>query len=566
MTTDNEARDYHGRWTAGADGGGVPGETRNVAFHGTTQAFEKFKPGDPAEFMLDRALGPHFAKDPEIANSFTLDRINGRDVGAKEGGRIIPVVLSPDEKFITADQPRYDWAKDKEVAPDKEWSVRATDQNVIEKMVATEGFKKDPAILERYLEQARAIPADKAPGIARDLVEGKKVNLDGMDQDLNRFVNNYGGRPYNDADRAEVIKLAKQSWMANGYEGIKYINTSPMENATAKNPTSYIVFDPDKTVSPLYGDQHHPETQKYLDQYDSTEPTNYHPSETPKDTPESAVAHAQQIAGSYKPLEGLPQPVMNLKDGHYQPGPVASLKDAAAAYMKKAGMTYEPIQKYQPADPVQGAKIAQAFEQMKHDPDNPAVKASYDALAKETMAQWQAIKDTGLKVDWIKPGQADPYADTPRSAERDVTVNNHWWGFPTDEGFGSDPNLKGNPLLKDSGEVIGGRHASVNDVFRVVHDIFGHIKDGNGFTPSGEDNAWRGHYAMFSPLARAALTTETRGQTNWVNFGPHGIDNRAKLYGSGAVSSNTGGSGVIYAPQKIGLLPQWAQDGAKDRP
>ena len=208
MTTENEARDYHGRWTAG--GGGVPGETRNVAFHGTTKSFEKFLPGNPGEFMLDRALGPHFAADPEIANSFTLERVNGRDIGAKEGGRIIPVVLPSDDKFITADQPRYDWAKDKDIPPEKEWSVRTTDQNVIEKMVAMEGFKKDPALLERYLEQARAIPADKAPGIAADLVAGKKVNLEGMDQDLNRFVINYGGRPYNDADRARFIDLAMQ--------------------------------------------------------------------------------------------------------------------------------------------------------------------------------------------------------------------------------------------------------------------------------------------------------------------------------------------------------------------
>lgn len=69
--------------------------------------------------------------------------------------------------------------------------------------------------------------------------------------------------------------------------------------------------------------------------------------------------------------------------------------------------------------------------------------------------------------------------------------------------------------------------------------MYGHIKDGNGFTPSGEDNAWRSHYAMFSPAARPAMTTETRGQSDWVNFGPHGADNRSKLYGAGAVSSNT---------------------------
>lgn len=279
---------------------------------------------------------------------------------------------------------------------------------------------------------------------------------------------------------------------------------------------------------------------------------------------QQAKMHAQMIANGRAPLKGLPQVPMKLKDGWYVPGPMDRLHNAAEDYMQKAGLPYDPPKTYQMADPVQGAKIAQAFETMQHNPDDPATKASYDALAKETMAQWQAIKATGLKVDWIKPGQADPYADTPRSAERDVSENNHWWGFPTDEGFGSDPSLKNNPMLRDSGETIGGRPAKVNDVFRIVHDMFGHIKEGNGFSPSGEENAWRSHYAMYSPAARPAMTTETRGQSEWVNFGPHGDANRAALYGPNAVSSNTGGAGVTYAPQKIGLLPAWAQDGAKD--
>ena len=279
-------------------------------------------------------------------------------------------------------------------------------------------------------------------------------------------------------------------------------------------------------------------------------------------TMEGSQEHAAKAAGNYKPLVGLPQNPIHLADGWYTPGPNAKLKDAAAAYMKSAGLPYNPIQTYQHADPVQGAKIAQAFDQMKHDPNDPATKASYEALAKETMAQWQAIKATGLQVDWIKSGHADPYQDTPRAAEMDVSENNHWWGFPTDQGFGSDPNIKDNPMLRDSGEVIGGRHALVNDVFRIVHDMNGHIKEGNGFTPSGEDNAWRSHYAMYSPAARPAMTTETRGQSSWVNYGPHGASNRAMLYGSGTTTHTP--SGVIYAPQKIGLLPDWVQEGAKD--
>jgi hypothetical protein len=277
-----------------------------------------------------------------------------------------------------------------------------------------------------------------------------------------------------------------------------------------------------------------------------------------EDTAQSSKEHAAKVAGDYKPLPGLPQVPMKLADGWYTPGPNAAIQDAAKAYAQSAGIeNYERQDRYHNADPEEGAKIAQAFEQMKHDPDNPEVKASYDALAKETIAQWKELEKTGLNVDWIKPGQKDPYADTPRSAERDVSENNHWWGFPTEGGFGSDASLRDNPLLQPAGFKIGGKDVLVNDVFRLVRDMFGHIKEGYGFSPSGEDNAWRSHMAMYSPLAQRALTTETRGQSSWVNYGPHGESNRSLLYGSKAVSSNTGGSGVIYAPQKIGLMPKW---------
>jgi len=39
--------------------------------------------------------------------------------------------------------------------------------------------------------------------------------------------------------------------------------------------------------------------------------------------------------------------------------------------------------------------------------------------------------------------------------------------------------------------------------------------------PPGELTAGRVHTATFSPLARAALFTETVGQTLWFHFGPH---------------------------------------------
>lgn len=277
------------------------------------------------------------------------------------------------------------------------------------------------------------------------------------------------------------------------------------------------------------------------------------------ESPEASQIQARKTAGDYAPLVGLPQKPIKLGDEYYTPGPNAKLKDAAKEYMASAGLPFDPPKTYQKVDPERATNIAKAFDDMKHDPNDPKVKASYEAMAKETLAQWDAIKKTGLQVEWIKPGQADPYADSPRRAAMDVSLNNHWWGFPTDQGFGNgtkEPQaaMKDNPLLRPTGEVIDGRPVVVNDVFRIVHDMMGHFREGNGFRADGGDNAWRSHASMYSPLARGAMTSETRGQDSWVNYGPHGEANRK------ASAADT-----VYAPQKIGLMPEWTQnDGRKD--
>jgi hypothetical protein len=219
--------------------------------------------------------------------------------------------------------------------------------------------------------------------------------------------------------------------------------------------------------------------------------------------------------------------------------------------MKSAGLPYSPPTTYAKLDKERAAKIADEFEKMKDDPTNPKVKASYEAMVKETLAQWEVIKKTGLQVEWVKPGQKDPYALSPRLAAMDVSENNHWWGFPTDLGYGSggSDTSKDNPLLRPTGEVIGGRAVVANDVFRIVHDMMGHFKEGNGFRAEGEENAWRSHAAMYSDAARPAMTSETRGQNSWLNYGPHGVTNRT------ADAEHT-----IFAPQKIGLMPEWTEN------
>ena len=227
--------------------------------------------------------------------------------------------------------------------------------------------------------------------------------------------------------------------------------------------------------------------------------------------------------------------------------------------MQENEFPYNPPTKYVKVDPHRAKRIAQAYEEMKHDPHHPLVKAAYEALAHETMAQYHHAKKHGFRAEFWDPAtERDPYEASPRLATEDVRHNNHMYVFPTDFGYGDDPisdkDIAENPLLAHSGEHWHGKPVRVNDIFRAVHDYYGHAKEGVGFGHDGEENAWRSHAAMFTPLARAALTTETRGQNSWLNFGPHGEHNRK------ARTEDT-----RFADQKIGLMPAWVMhEGAED--
>lgn len=236
-----------------------------------------------------------------------------------------------------------------------------------------------------------------------------------------------------------------------------------------------------------------------------------------------------------------------------------ALEGASEDYATRRGIPYRSLAGAKiVADPERGARIGAAFEAMPHDPSDPLVKASYNALADETLDQYQSIvKRLRPSIDWIEEGMPDPYPNGPRGALDDLAANNHLWVFPTDQGFGKGDaaGWAGNPMLKDSGLTENGRSMAVNDVFRIVHDVLGHAKDNRGFRANGEEGAWRAHAGLYSDLARPAATTETRGQNSWLNFGPHGEKNRT------AKTEDT-----IFADQKIGVMPDWTwNEGAEDQ-
>src|SRR5690606_29825200 len=134
------------------------------------------------------------------------------------------------------------------------------------------------------------------------------------------------------------------------------------------------------------------------------------------------------------------------------------------------------------------------------EPNDPAVRAAYKAMVEETIAQYQYVKATGLVIEPMPDGQ-DPYP-SPKYVLADI-ARGHMYYFRTDDGFGtSDFDPAQNPLLEPTEERdAAGNVMLVNDLFRVVHDFFGHGLEGAGFRARGEENAWQAHMRLYSQAA-----------------------------------------------------------------
>lgn len=189
---------------------------------------------------------------------------------------------------------------------------------------------------------------------------------------------------------------------------------------------------------------------------------------------------------------------------------------------------------YAEVDPEFAKRLADWYETAEVNYDDPKMLAAYRQFGKETLDQYKYLVDQGYEmIPWAGKGQ--PYADSADMIE-DLRTNKRLYYYKTinpeeANSFGSNPEafreaMRKNPMLEDTGiEVLDSEgnpyKQTYNDLFRGVHDILGHGAEGFQFGPQGEENAYRSHAVMFSPLARQAMATETRTQNSWVNFGPN---------------------------------------------
>lgn len=253
-------------------------------------------------------------------------------------------------------------------------------------------------------------------------------------------------------------------------------------------------------------------------------------------------------SGSLAPLKGAPAVAGAT-------GPDPRIVAAAEQYARANGIPLKRQAFFAEVNEGLATRIAGAYDAMAHNPADPKVRAAYDDMIQQTIAQHQALVDAGYQFFFYDESN-DPYAGNPWNSIRDLRSNQRMGVFATEAGFGSgvtDLNTDDSPMLADTGiewpyGSLDGpkKRVLANDLFRAVHDAFGHSMEGAGFRARGEENAWQAHIRLYKGLAVGAVTSETRGQNSWLNFGPYGEANR-----------NASVEDTVFADQKIGLMPEW---------
>lgn len=223
---------------------------------------------------------------------------------------------------------------------------------------------------------------------------------------------------------------------------------------------------------------------------------------------ETARTQEGRRIASRPPVAGRPGGGRSVRQAAVQPQSDPRLQSVAADYNQKAGLKAPSHTGYAEINVEKTKQMADAYDELVHDPQDPGVRKAYDAFIRQTKAQFDHAKAAGYRLEpWTQSGQ--PY-QTSKEMIDDVRNNHHLWYFTGGDMPSDHPLAKVEP---ETGQTY-------NDLFRGVHDLYGHAKGGYEFGPRGEENAFLSHKDMYDDEAYPALRTET-GQNAWVNYGSH---------------------------------------------
>lgn len=201
----------------------------------------------------------------------------------------------------------------------------------------------------------------------------------------------------------------------------------------------------------------------------------------------------------------------------------AMLTDLAQAYVDDGGSAGPNIRSAAAAtlrfDQNYCRRVADYFERAPLFDLDADLSLGYEAFKRENLRHYRLVRDAGITVrPWLSPGQPYGSSEELRSAVRSAGTLHV---YLTSAGHGPGKVRRDHPMLAPSGITEDGVPFCHNDVFRVVHDVFGHVMSGTGFSPGDELRASFCHMAMYPEAAQPVLFTEQVAQICWFFFGPH---------------------------------------------
>jgi hypothetical protein len=172
-------------------------------------------------------------------------------------------------------------------------------------------------------------------------------------------------------------------------------------------------------------------------------------------------------------------------------------------------------------------EVARHFACAPRRESNVGLREGYARLKAESLNQFRLVQDTGLRIQpWLASGQ--PYRGSrdliARLAESGVL-----YVYLTRDGHGRGKSAADHPMCEPSGIRVRGVDFLFNDVFRAVHDLFGHVMYGYSMGVMGEFRAAFCHMAMYSGPAHPILFSEQISQICWFFYGPHLEDPSGRL-------------------------------------
>lgn len=184
------------------------------------------------------------------------------------------------------------------------------------------------------------------------------------------------------------------------------------------------------------------------------------------------------------------------------------------------------------------AEVAQWYDGAALRCECPDTHSAYAQFKLETFSQFEELVRAGVDIrPWVRSGQ--PY-DRAQDLFREVRQTGTLYVYLTRRGHGDDassdrnevtpPRPQSHPMTSLTGIRIGNRDLMYNDLFRAVHDAFGHVMEQVNFSIEGELLAAREHAQLYSKSAHSVMLSETVGQICWFYAGPHLHDGGPRRY------------------------------------